>query len=147
MSIDNLNMPFKFGKAEHLKSDKSISLLITEGFSFLVFPIKVRWILVPKNDKISIKCGFSVPKRKFKKAVDRNYIKRIMREAYRTNKEILTSTLQNNESQMHLLLTFIGDDVPNFQYIESKIILTLQRLIKLHEKGDNSCTDITGKSV
>ena len=140
-------MPFKFGKAEHLKSEKSISLLITDGFSFVIFPLKIRWILVPKNEKISIKCAFSVPKRKFKKAVDRNYIKRIMREAYRTNKSELVSLFEKNELQMHLLLTFIGDDVPNFQYIESKIILTLQRLIKLHEKSDNSGTNISGKSV
>ncbi len=140
-------MPFKFGKAEHLKSEKSISLLITDGFSFVIFPLKIRWILVPKNEKISIKCAFSVPKRKFKKAVDRNYIKRIMREAYRTNKSELVSLFEKNELQMHLLLTFIGDDVPNFQYIESKIILTLQRLIKLHEKSDNSGINISGKSV
>jgi ribonuclease P protein component len=140
-------MPFKFGKAEHLKSEKSISLLITEGFSFVIFPLKIRWILVPKNDNISIKCGFSVPKRKFKKAVDRNYIKRIMREAYRINKSELTAIVEKNELQMHLLLTFIGDDVPNFQYIESKIILTLQRLIKLNEKSDNMGANISGKTV
>ena len=140
-------MPFKFGKAEHLKSEKSISLLITEGFSFVVFPIKVRWMLVSKVDSSIVKCAFSAPKRKFKKAVDRNYIKRIMREAYRTNKINLISQIAKKDLQLNLLLTYIGDDVPNFQFIESKIILTLQRLRKLNEKSDYKGIDISGKSI
>ncbi len=136
-------MPFKFGKTEHLKSKKSIGLLITEGNSFVVFPIKVRWA-ISKTQDTTIKCAFSAPKRKFKKAVDRNYIKRIMREAYRLNKQPLITVLNSKEQKLQLLLTFIGNEMPNYKEIETKIILTLQRLININEKNINSSTDSIG---
>jgi len=126
-------MPFTFGKQEHLKSEKSISLLINKGFSYIIFPLKIHWMLVPKSQNVTIKCAFGVPKKKFKKAVTRNYIRRIMREVYRTNKEILINTLNEKGLKMQFILTYIGDDIPAFQQIESKIILTLHHLIKLHE--------------
>jgi len=134
-------MLLTFKKLEHLKSRKSINLLITEGNAFVVFLIKTRWIIVSEAQEVSVKCAFSVPKRKFKKAVDRNYIKRIMREAYRLNKENLLTLFNNKDQKLHLLLTFIGDEMLNYKEIESKIILTLQRLIKLNEKNINSNSD------
>ncbi len=133
-------MSFKFGKTEHLKSRKSINLLITEGNSFVIFPIKTRWLLVPDNKDVVIKCAFSVPKRKFKKAVERNYIKRIMCEAYRLNKQPLITLLKSKEQKLQLLLTFIGNEMPNYKEIESKIILTLHHLININEKNINSNT-------
>lgn len=133
-------MPFKFGKTEHLKSKKSIGLLITEGNSFVVFPIKTRWV-ISKTQDTTVKCAFSAPKRKFKKAVDRNYIKRIMREAYRLNKQPLITLLNSKDQKLQLLLTFIGNEMPNYKEIETKIILTLQRLININEKNINSNTD------
>jgi ribonuclease P protein component len=124
-------MPFTFSRHEHLKSRKDITLLISSGFSFFTFPIKIRWILANETQKTPIVCAFSVPKRNFKKAVHRNYIKRLMREAYRLNKQPLFNLLIEKNVKIQILFIFIGNDVPSYKQIESKIILTLQSLISL----------------
>jgi len=131
-------MSFKFDKTEHLKSKKSIENLISNGRSFTFFPIKAKWIVLSSNSQTSVKCAFSVPKRNFKKAVERNYIKRIMRESYRLNKNEVLTFFKSNNVQLNLLLTFIGNQKPNFEEIEQKIIITLQHLIKVNEKNFNS---------
>jgi len=131
-------MSFKFDKTEHLKSKKSIENLISNGRSFTFFPIKAKWIVLSSNSQTSVKCAFSVPKRNFKKAVERNYIKRIMRESYRLNKNEVLTFFKNNNVQLNLLLTFIGNQKPNFNEIEQKIIITLQHLLKVNEKNFNS---------
>ena len=63
-----------------------------------------------------------------------------MREAYRLNKENLLTLFNNKDQKLHLLLTFIGDEMLNYKEIESKIILTLQRLIKINETS-TACSD------
>jgi ribonuclease P protein component len=130
-------MSFTFGRHEHLKSRKSISLLVNSGLSFLKFPIKVRWINAPEWQIVPVVCTFSVPKRNFKKAVQRNYIKRIMREAYRLNKQPLFEYLIEKNVKIQVLFTFIDNEIPTYQLVESKIILTLQSLIELNE----TCAD------
>jgi ribonuclease P protein component len=131
-------MPFTFGSNEHLKSRKDIELLVTTGFSFQKFPIKVRWCVVNELQTMPVVCAFSVPKRNFKKAVHRNYIKRLMREAYRLNKQVLFSKLIEKNVKIQVIFTFIGNDMPTFKIVESKIILTLQSLIELNEKNTDN---------
>jgi len=137
-------MSFTFGRHEHLKSRKSIALLITSGLTFLKFPIKVRWLVVSDQQIVPVVCTFSVPKRNFKKAVQRNYIKRIMREAYRLNKQHLFDYLIKKNVKIQVLFTFIGNEVPTYQLVESKIILTLQSLIELNETSADSHINLPG---
>lgn len=77
-------MRLSYGKSEKLKSKKSIELLFTEGDSVSSFPLRFIYI----NNSSDSRIGVSVPKKKVPKAVDRNRIKRLMRESYRLNKSV-----------------------------------------------------------
>jgi len=95
-------MNFRFPKTEKLKSKKTIELLFTEGKSATKYPLKVLYV----NDENigSNRAGFSVPKRNFKKAVERNRVKRQMKEAYRINKHLLNSASGSNYALMFLYI-------------------------------------------
>ena len=78
---------FTFKQNERLKSRKQIQSLFKEGKSIRVFPVRMVWIRLPEQTAPpSIQAAFSVPRRAFSRAVDRNRIKRQMREAYRLQK-------------------------------------------------------------
>jgi ribonuclease P protein component len=139
-------MDFTFNKEEHLKSRKDIALLVEKGQSFLVYPIKVKWIVVPDQNR-QVKCAFSVPKRNFKRAVDRNRIKRLLREAYRLHKNDLISHVLAKNVKIQILFTFIDTNIPDFEKVESKIILTLQSLIKKNEESIDSSDGNAGKNI
>ncbi|MEQ9261844.1 MAG: ribonuclease P protein component [Owenweeksia sp.] len=79
-------MAQRFGKAEKLKSRKWIEQIFTEGKSIKAYPVLAVYRSFEEQNQVKIKAGFSVSKRKFRKAVDRNLLKRRMREAYRLNK-------------------------------------------------------------
>jgi ribonuclease P protein component len=76
------------GKKERLKSRKLIGRLFEEGTSIKNFPFRLVYLSTEITSVFSVKASFSVPKRNFKKAVDRNRIKRLIREAYRLEKKM-----------------------------------------------------------
>ena len=81
-------MDFTYPKKEKLKSTKTIDLLFSEGKSVSKFPLRLVYIpILNSNEKL--KFGVSVSKKHFKKAVERNYFKRILRECYRLNKHLI----------------------------------------------------------
>lgn len=82
-------MRFKFTKTERLKSRKLIEQLFKQGQRLKSEPLQVVFWAVDHDGNYPVKAGFSVSKRYFKNAVDRNRIKRLMRESYRLNKHKL----------------------------------------------------------
>ena len=96
-----------------LKSKKRIGELFESGKSVKAFPL----LLIYKNDpnlEIPFQTGFSVSKRNFKNAVDRNRIKRLLREYFRKNKYLFTS----EQKQFLFMFIFIGKTMPNYAEIE-----------------------------
>ena len=89
-SID-LIMDASYPKTERLKSRKTIDLLFSKGKTISKFPLRLVYIETDLEQNEKIKFGVSVSKKHFKKAVDRNYFKRVLRECYRLNKNILLS--------------------------------------------------------
>jgi len=121
--------PNSFSKAEHLCGDKRISRLFTEGEAFICYPVRVVFIVESKADDVTASVMVSVPKKRFKRAVKRNQIKRMMREAYRLNKQILVQKLDEKGLQMHLAFNYVADVKLDFFVFEKKMKLSLQKLI------------------
>lgn len=115
---------FEFKKENKIKSRLEIESLYEKGSKLKAFPIKLIYLLEPESGS-KLKSAFAVPKRSFKLAVNRNKIKRRMREAFRLNKGIIEDKFEGR-----LLLMFVvqGSESPSFQEIQDKIILLLQRL-------------------
>lgn len=101
-------MKQSFPKEEKLKSQKLIERLFQEGSSAKSFPLKAFWVEEPTLSKSKI--AFSVPKRNFKKAVDRNRIKRLMREGYRLQKNAF---LSNDGKKFAILFVYLGREIPS----------------------------------
>lgn len=121
---------FTFKKEERLCSKKLIGEVVNSGSKFLVHPIRVSFVESELPTKYPVQVLMGVSKRNFKKAVDRNRIKRLMREAYRRNKHILYNHLAEAEKQVALMLIYVGKEMPESRLIEDKIIVTLQRLVE-----------------
>jgi len=111
-------MSFSYPKKEKLKSQKLIEQLFSEGKSVSAFPLRMVYLKTVFNDDVQFKTGVSVSKRNFKNAVDRNRIKRLLREAYRLNK---TSYFNNILGSYAFMILYIGKDGTDFDSIETKM--------------------------
>ncbi len=119
-------MRFTFKKEEKLKSKKLIEQLFEKGDSFTKFPLRIKFLKTDHHSENVIQASFSAPKRKFKKAVDRNKVKRLMREAYRKNKHLLTDAIK----EKHIIMfTFTDENEHKYVEIEEKMIFLLKMLI------------------
>jgi len=119
---------YSFSKEERLCGKKSISLLLARGNKYFLHPFSVKWIELSVTEKPSIQLLAIVPKRYFKKAVDRNKIKRFIRESFRKNKELLSGPLKEKNKNITLMLLYNSRKIESYQEVESKITLILQFL-------------------
>jgi ribonuclease P protein component len=135
-------------KTSRLRLKSDFDLLFSGGRSLREHPVKAVYILQPATQgqevssehlmAIGSPCAesqvaFVVPKKLFKKATDRNRVKRLMREAWRLNVHDLNSSLKKKGNCLKTLLIFTGKELPDYDTISSKIILILQRLLKQNE--------------
>src|SRR6185312_675621 len=91
---------FSYGRKEKLKSRKLLEQVFRKGKSFIVFPIKIFYLKPDVPLDFQVKVGVGVSARNFKKAVERNRIKRLLREAYRTEKLLLHKYLKEHNQQV-----------------------------------------------
>ncbi|WP_411766181.1 ribonuclease P protein component [Winogradskyella sp. A3E31] len=122
-------MSFTYSKKEKLKSKKLIEQLFNEGKSVSAFPLRLVYFKTSFEDNVSFKTGVSVSKKRFKKAVDRNRIKRLLREAYRLNKP----KINNSETQFAFMILYLGKEMPSFDDINDKTQLLFK---KFEEKAN-----------
>ena len=119
-------------KSQRLKSRKAIQTLFQQGRGFSIPPLRIVYHLTEEK---GAKAGFSVSKRTFKKAVDRNRVKRLLREAYRLQKIDLLKTVETKEKGVHFFLTYTAKELPLFEEIYSVMGSALKNLIKRIERS------------
>ena len=125
---------YTFKKEEKLKSRKTIEQLFRDGKSFSVFPFRVLWKFTGTSGT-PLQTGFAVSSKHFKKAVDRNRIKRLMREAYRLQKNDLQSQLKQQQKQLAVFIIYVGNELPEYDLIFEKTLHVLNRLIKISDEN------------
>ena len=124
---------FTLCKDERLCGQRAIANLFDAGHSFFQAPYKVYWIKSPETGLYPVCFTVSVPKRRFKKAVRRNLLKRRTREAFRINKQILYNTITDNR-QVRLMLVYASDKLLTYAELEKAMKKILQRIAKQYEQ-------------
>ena len=116
-------MDESFGKKEKLKSKIIIDRLFAEGNSLKKYPLRLIFLPLENTSEAVNKAAVSVPKRNFKRAVDRIKIKRLMREAYRKNKYLVTSNLDTSYA---LMFIYTGREINDY----TRIFRATEELLK-----------------
>lgn len=120
---------YTFKKEERLCNKSLIDGLYHKGSSFLCYPYKVSFLISETALPAPVQVVFPVARKRFKKAVDRNLIRRRTREAYRLHKQDqLYSFLGERNIQLILSLSYIGKEILPYKQIEKKLVKTLAQL-------------------
>lgn len=128
---------FTLGKKERLKSRKQIELLFKNGQRFVVPSFRVFYSFRAHTGDVAgepLQAGFSASSRNFKTAVSRNRIKRLTREAYRVQKNVLKDQLEKQNRSLNVFFIYTGRELPTYDEVYSSINLALSRLIDINKK-------------
>lgn len=117
-------MKFNYPKSEKLKSKNTIDLLFSEGKSVSKYPLRLVYVPLNETMESPIKFGVSVSKKYYKKAVDRNYFKRVLRESYRLNKHLLPDFASKPYAMMFFYQT---NEQLSYAEINAKTILLFEK--------------------
>lgn len=133
---------YTFKKNEKLKSRKTIEQLFKEGNSFSIFPFRILWCFNEHATDV-LQVGLTAGSKHFKKAVDRNRVKRLMREAYRLQKNELHEVLTRKpagpihqgpaggKKYLAVFIIYTGKELPDYDTVFKKTGLVIKRLIKI----------------
>jgi ribonuclease P protein component len=124
-----LNNKQTFRKKERIFRQKEMAVLFEKGTSFTAYPLRVVYVDRQPVSGAEAAVLISVPKKKFKRAVHRNRIKRLIREAYRLNKQLLLQNLQEKETGLLAGFLFIGNELPDWKTVESAMVKALAALL------------------
>ncbi len=123
------NKPYSLGKSERLKCRKQIDFLFETGKKITQFPFRLLYLAEP--GKGSVKAGFAVSSKNFPRAVDRNRIKRLSRESYRTQKKELENLMLKNQTRLSLFLIYTGREIISYEEISVVMKQVLSKLIRI----------------
>lgn len=120
-------MDATYPKDEKLKSKKIIDLLFSEGKSVSKYPLRLVYVAHDFEENVPLKMGVSVSKKYFKNAVDRNYFKRVLRECYRLNKQLL---VDNVDSKYCCMFFYQTKDRLSYREINQKTVQLFEKFVQ-----------------
>jgi ribonuclease P protein component len=120
---------FRFPKSERLKSRKQIDQLFEKGKGFSIFPVRVMYQFFPGDEQNNgLQIGVTASKRYFKKAVDRNRIKRLLREAYRLQKHDLQTQVKESGKRGLVFFLYTDKTIASFETVKTAVSKCLKKL-------------------
>jgi ribonuclease P protein component len=120
---------FTLTKKERLTGKNKIENLFTNGRSFIAYPLRIVFIECECCSECLVSILVSVPKKRLKLAVQRNQIKRLVRESYRQNKNILTENLSLPNKQLNIAFVYVKDEVTDYVTIEKSMRKALNEMV------------------
>jgi len=129
--VADKNLQNGFKKQDRLTSSLEIESLYLENQSIISYPVKCYYkVTEAQENGCAICVAFSVPKKNFKHAVDRNILKRRMREAYRLNyKKMLATMISRKDKKMKLFFIYMGKEILDYRSIEKNIVHIFAELL------------------
>ena len=122
------------GKEERLCGERVISNLFENGRTFFLSPYKAVWIKITDSCSFPSRFAISVSKRRFKRAVKRNLIKRRTREIFRTNKQILNTAVTDG-GQVHLMVIYTSDKLLPLTELEASMKKILHHIAQQYAES------------
>lgn len=123
-----MKFDYSFPKQEKLAHQKLFDAIFKNGNRAFEYPFLALWSEVSIAENVSVQAGFSVPKKHFKKAHDRNRIKRWLREAFRTENAELKKVLTHKNTQIAVIFITVKSDNISFDLVQPKIKLLLTKI-------------------
>jgi ribonuclease P protein component len=121
---------YSFPKKYKLKSNKTITGIFKQKVSVGAYPIRFFYLTTERIENESfLKVGFSVSKKYFKKAVDRNRVKRLMREAFRLDKNRLEQKLEESNLTLSGMLVYVSPEICNFNEMQKAVRKSIDRFL------------------
>ena len=121
---------FSFPKSERLSSKKLIEATFAQGQKTKAWPLVAKHLDAALGEEVPCQTLVSVSKRSFKRAVDRNRIKRLMKEAWRMQKPALYAVLQEHEKQRAIVLIYVGRELPTFEDMQASVDVLIQKMVR-----------------
>ena len=136
---------FTIGRNERLKSRKQIEQVFAKGKSFVVSPFRIYFDekLHADHPMLNIQFGIGVSSKNFKRAVDRNRIKRLTREAWRLQKNDpiaigLKEKIKTSGKQLNVFFIYTGKEVPDFTIVKDKVAVALKKLLNKIDENNTA---------
>ena len=120
---------YTLNSTERLKHRKLIEEIFSQRNTVYKGFVRINYIITDFDDDSIAKVGFSVPKKKFKRAYKRNRLKRVMREVYRLNKPAFYDILTKKNIKIALLFVYLDDEIKDYKTIEENMTLAMEKLL------------------
>ena len=133
----NTEERYTFEKCERVIGDKRVDAIFASGKSFISYPLRVVYLQREQSTRAKCSILVTVPKKRIKKAVHRNRIKRLIRESYRLNKEMIYD-INLGEQSLDIAFVYVKDTLSDYEEVQKSMQKALKQIAIRINKTENS---------